>query len=121
MDPIASYGRDNKGDVVFTIKRDTTHIPMHEVNVPTLGVIVDSFLDAWGYESDLITILHDNFRRAKSGEEFVQGVATTVPQSEALWYWHHIEVHERPRMRVRNIPWIELREAATKRVPRTRF
>lgn len=80
------------------------HIPMDDLDVPSLGDIVDSLLDAWGYESKLVHHLLESYIASTSAEEFVRRTKDHVPMKEALWYWRFIRVGSTVQMRVRDIP-----------------
>ena len=77
------------------------------INAPSLGPVVDSFLDAFGYDSALVDLLYENYVGSDNGEMFAGKVAQWVPFSEAIWYWDNIKMPYPPRMRVRNIPSLE--------------
>ena len=91
------------------IARVRIHVPISGINVPSLGPVVDSFLDAWGYDSELIQILYAQYRKSDTAEEFAAGVRPWVPYTEALWYWLQIVVPSPPHPRVRNLPWVDSR------------
>ena len=95
------------GSISRNIWRYSTRRSFHPLNVPSLGPVVDSFLDAFGYDSQLANILYENWMGSDNGEVFANKIQQWVPLAEAFWYWHHIRVPSPLTIRVRNIPWLE--------------
>ena len=105
------YARTATGEISHPVVRHRTHAPFTDVDVPSLGFVVDSMLDAWGYDSALVDVLYAKYRISDTGERFAANIKEWVPFTEALWYWHHIVIPFPPHQRVRNIPWLESRDA----------
>lgn len=92
------------GQITGEIVSSSDHIPLDDLDVPSLGDVVDSFLDAWCYESKLIHFLLANYSASKSAEEFSHRIKEHIALKEALWYWRFIKVGRDVQMRVRDIP-----------------
>ena len=52
-----------------------------------MGDVIDSWLDAFGYPTDLISELHDARRAANMEAEFVAAVSRYLARTEAEWVW----------------------------------
>lgn len=79
--------RDAQGHVVKTIMHPTTE----EGQVPRLGHLVDSFLDAFGYTSEFCHCLADARARAKTADAFALLMADYISYAEAEWFWIQID------------------------------
>ena len=98
------YVRGTDGLILRNIWRYNTKKSFHPLSVPSLGPVVDSFLDAFGYDSELANILYENWMSSDNGEVFANKIQPWVPLSKAFWYWQHIRVSTPPTVRVRNLP-----------------
>ncbi|KAI0085004.1 hypothetical protein BDY19DRAFT_997245 [Irpex rosettiformis] len=65
---------------------------------PTLGFIVNCFVDCFGYFPLFVTMLYNNHRQSKNLQEFVRRVSPPSSILEAEWFWYFITVPSGDKM-----------------------
>lgn len=81
--------RDYKGHITG----QTTDHPLEirtDIFVPSLGAVVDNFVDRFGYETKFIHKLYNAMERSANSHDFVGRTNRWLPEQEALWFYSEI-------------------------------
>jgi hypothetical protein len=68
---------------------------------PSLGDVVDSFLDCFGYSLELVMKLYDARVSSRTKLQFVARMNQYMARTEAGWFWDHSVVSKKAKLRVR--------------------
>ncbi|KAI0072742.1 hypothetical protein K474DRAFT_1711340 [Panus rudis PR-1116 ss-1] len=91
---------NSAGDITATI---TSHVTKQTV-VPRLGYVVDSMVDAFGFDDLMVRRLHHAYLQASGvQEDFVIIMAGyQMPMLEASWFFQFIDIKDNVPTRMRN-------------------
>ncbi|KAJ3551485.1 hypothetical protein NM688_g4675 [Phlebia brevispora] len=98
------------GNVTSDIRHESPYRPTANIDMQSLGHVVDDILNAFGFESSLIDILYETYERSHTAEQFVENTVDLIPVNEALFYWDYIKLPHDQRRRVRNVLWVEVED-----------
>ena len=84
-----------------TIQKVMDRQPHGSSVVPSLGHVVDTMLDSFGYTAAFCRLLHSSYRGSNDVQEFAQQMRTQISILEAEWYWNNICIAEEDTYRNR--------------------
>ncbi|KAI0338443.1 hypothetical protein BDW22DRAFT_1432481 [Trametopsis cervina] len=100
------------GRIIFINQRDREGrflTPLYDppitiagMRVPSLGEMLDEFVDAFGYGDAFIHLVYAGWVESMSAEDFSQRVSNILSVQEARWLWRWIDVPDNFATRVRN-------------------
>ncbi|KAI0689912.1 hypothetical protein BC835DRAFT_1418139 [Cytidiella melzeri] len=97
--PIYMHKRDVKGRIIsshYTAPATSTK------HVPSLGLILDDYVDAYGYPAAFIYTIYTAWLAANNRKEFIVAVSSVATVAEAHFLWRWIEVPSDHSMRLRH-------------------
>ncbi|PSR94369.1 hypothetical protein PHLCEN_2v4454 [Hermanssonia centrifuga] len=125
-DPALQFARDSRHRTrtstqprILTHLRDahgrttgTVYLSVSQTNntsvVHSLGRILDTFLDSWGYADRLVEILYISRLGVNTVDEFVTATSRYTTSAEARWYWSVMDIPVGGVCRTRTIPYVEV-------------